>query len=730
MECVRPVYTKHSALGTTRQDTRVSFRIYQAINTMVPNLCKCVQQVRGLWKIYPVTSEARSRLLASGIMFKGKKIKLHDEDPFETDKIPSEKIIIRDLPIDVRDDDIISFLQEHCNKLTLRSPMIADKIRDNNNRMSDCLNGNRHIYVQSGFSTVLPEVAIIDEHRCRIYHESQALHCKRCQKDGHRVADFHACPAYIPEDERIQIFWQGWDPLSNFYACNVNIYEHVFTSSEHAYQYRKMIHIGNQKLADAVLQAKSPRDAKNIAHKVPADQLKDWDSIKCNVMREVLCAKMKSCKKYLNALFDSGSNCLIEGTMDMFWGCGQNAHIAATTDPYYLLGKNWLGTIHMDLRQYVLRNEFPPDGPAIQISNHTSRRCSETDDNTSLPDGTPRGTTTSVTPGDGVSATTSDTTTSVTSGDVISTISNSTITSAAGVSANPGGTTTSGDEVNANPGGTTTSVISGDGISAISSGTTTSVTSGDGISTTTSGTTTSLTPSDGISATTSGSATSGDGSSAISNCAITSVTSGDGVSPNPGGTPTSVISGDGVKPSPSGTSTSVISVDGVSVTPSGTTTSITPGDGVSATSSGTTTCITSGDAISDTQLSTPTDTDATSKSEPVLTDASEHEASIQSQDHEKEVCEDYTVSNITRIMRPLDQSSDTVSIAEEIQAAEIQKRRIVKHTKVKINPPLTPVQKGPLDNFISRVKRKLTPEKELDSSVNNQKQVCSETSKI
>ena len=43
-----------------------------------------------------------------------------------------------------------------------------------------------------------------------------------------------------------------------------------------------------------------------------------------------------------------------------------------------------------------------------------------------------------------------------------------------------------------------------------------------------------------------------------------------------------------------------------------------------------------------------------SKSEPVLTDASEHEVPIQFQDHEKEVCEDYTVSNITQIMRPLD----------------------------------------------------------------------------
>ena len=94
------------------------------------------------------------------------------------------------------------------------------------------------------------------------------------------------------------------------------------------------------------------------------------------------------------------------------------------------------------------------------------------------------------------------------------------------------------------------------------------------------------------------------------------------------------------------------------------------------------------------------------------------------------MCEDYTVSNISRIMQPLDQSSDTPSIAEEIQEAEIPKRRIVKPNKPKNKPPLTPLQKGPLDNFISRVKRKLTPEKELDASVNNQKQICSETSKI
>ena len=110
MACIQPVYTKHSTLGATQHDTQLPYRLYLAAYTRVPSHWKCVQQVKGLWKIYPTTIEARNKLLESGIMFKKHKITLLDRDPFLPDKIPLEKIIFRDVLLDVPDDEVIQFI--------------------------------------------------------------------------------------------------------------------------------------------------------------------------------------------------------------------------------------------------------------------------------------------------------------------------------------------------------------------------------------------------------------------------------------------------------------------------------------------------------------------------------------------------------------------------------------------------------------------------------------------
>ena len=624
MACIPPVYTKHSTLGATRHDTQLPYRLYLAANTMVPSHCKCVQQVKGLWKIYPATIEARNKLLESGIMFKKHKISLLDRDPFLTDKIPSEKIIFRDVPLDVPDDEVIQFLREHSN-VTLRSSIVCDRIRDNNNHLTDCFNGNRHVYVQSGFTPVLPEIATIGNHKCRIYHESQALSCKRCHEDGHRAIDINVCPAYIPEDNTIQIFWRSWDPLSNFYECKLEIYDHVFYSSEHAYQYQKMAHIGNEKLANEVLQAQTPKDAKNIANCVPSDKLQDWHNIKLDVMKEILVAKVKSCDKYRNALLGSGSNCLIEGTMDLYWGCGQTAYLASTTHPYYLPGQNWLGSIHSDIRHQVVHGQLPRNGPSRQPIRSTTPLCKPTDN-------PPRDVTSNI-------ATTA-------------TVGTSDAAPAVGISADAPTVGASADALTV-------------GVSAAAST---------------------------IPTTNTAPITTVDASSS-STPTVTDVTSN----------PVPVITD--------------VSVDLHEVSMQSQDSDSVQGPNCANSSTMTPTTITS--VVTPTPEASTSTTDINSA---IITTAEIH--------HQKEVCEDYTVSNISRIMQPLDQSSDTPSIAEEIQEAEIPKRRIVKPNKPKNKPPLTPLQKGPLDNFISRVKRKLTPEKELDASVNNQKQICSETSKI
>ena len=247
--------------------------------------------------------------------------------------------------------------------MKIRSSVISDRIRDHNNRFIDCLNGNRHVYAEAGFLPVLPGVATIGDYKCRIYHATQSITFNRCHEEGHRALDINTCPAYIPKDDSVQVFWKHLDPLSNFYVCKVNIYDHVFSSSEHAYQYRKMIHIGNQKLADEVRHASNPRAAKRLAHRVPSDKLLNWHNIKDQVMKEILIAKLQSCADYVAALRDSSTKQLIEGSMDLYWGCGQIYHLAVTTHPHYLPGKNCLGIIHSEIRHFVQNGQNPPDIP-------------------------------------------------------------------------------------------------------------------------------------------------------------------------------------------------------------------------------------------------------------------------------------------------------------------------------------------------------------------------------
>ena len=69
-------------------------------------------------------------------------------------------------------------------------------------------------------------------------------------------------------------------------------------------------------------------------------------------------------------------------------------------------------------------------------------------------------------------------------------------------------------------------------------------------------------------------------------------------------------------------------------------------------------------------------------------------------------------------------------IAQEIEEVETPRRRFMKTTSVKHKNIVTPVQRGPIDSFFNRVKRKLSPEKDQDAGGSEQKQVRSETRKI
>ena len=70
------------------------------------------------------------------------------------------------------------------------------------------------------------------------------------------------------------------------------MFDKVFQSSEQAYQWRFVNYLGLQKNSQDIMNASTPNEAKEIASRVPRGQHKDWHSIRCQVMKDILRANM------------------------------------------------------------------------------------------------------------------------------------------------------------------------------------------------------------------------------------------------------------------------------------------------------------------------------------------------------------------------------------------------------------------------------------------------------
>ena len=348
-----PLYVKHSVLGATRHDTLLAYRLCMLVNAVIPGHVRGARQVRGLWEIQAKTAVARDRLLQNGFIFNEKHIMLHKSDPFLSENIPSEKITFRDVPFGCSDEHIMKYVRSQ-SQLSIRSPVISGKIRDTKNQLTDFLNGDRYVYVEAGFSPALDTEAVIDGCKCRVWHPNQALKCRRCGKEGHRTTDNDKCSAFIDEPDDVITFWEAKHVFSNFYMCNINLFDIDFKSSEHCYQLCKLRYIGQDELAQDVLQCDTPKQAKEIAMQIPNHMLVQWHEQKCDVMYRILVAKAKCCDRFKEALIDSRNKLIYEGSVDSFWGVGMPGYYAKNTHPDFLWGSNVLENILMKIRDEIL----------------------------------------------------------------------------------------------------------------------------------------------------------------------------------------------------------------------------------------------------------------------------------------------------------------------------------------------------------------------------------------
>lgn len=147
-------------------------------------------------------------------------------------------------------------------------------------------------------------------------------------------------------DNERQVFFYEQDHyyLSNFSAFRVRYEGHWFDTSEQAYHYQRFT---DRHHRSAIRASSSAHEAFRYAQDNKADQRPDWDAVKVDIMRCILCAKADQHEYVRRKLLQTGDRELVENSWrDPFWGWGENRD-----------GKNMLGVLWMQVRNQLRLQE-------------------------------------------------------------------------------------------------------------------------------------------------------------------------------------------------------------------------------------------------------------------------------------------------------------------------------------------------------------------------------------
>ena len=311
-----------------------------------------------------IICEAKQTLLTTHIKIENRDVTLYADNPFEMGRRNenAERIVFRDFPLWETNSLICNFVKSMPQLTTLTDEVFNSKAWNNvTNGASSFTNGDRYMFVKKGFDPPIPEKVSIGDYTCRVWYASRDVHCKRCGSRTHKTSETGMCDYYTPPLDHVHAFNSG--PLSNFNRCAVHMGPLTFDSSEHAYQFRACEEHLRPDVAEQILHANTPREAKSIAAVIKnSDPSSHWNLVKYDVMRQVLRAKAESSEVFRQHLLDTGDKYLVESSVtDNYWGSGLSYNLTITTLPELFPGKNKLGKLLTELRM-ELRSHLVTDG--------------------------------------------------------------------------------------------------------------------------------------------------------------------------------------------------------------------------------------------------------------------------------------------------------------------------------------------------------------------------------
>ena len=264
----------------------------------------------------------------------------------------NDKITVKHLPLSVSNEEIRIMLEE--KGVHLVSSIMYSQIRDSDGHLTRFKSGDRFLYVK-------PRRKKIGNFPCLIFHNGQDINCIACGERSHKVGD-PTCTAKPRPNEQILVFKSYVHPLSNHFSCQLNIYEQVFRSAEHAYFWFMATDFGKPQPAEEIHKANHAGAAKRLSKNIANDETRwRWEEDNVQVMKDILCAKAKQCKEFYNCLMENKSNgiLLAEATPSKFWGTGLSLYVTQNCSPGFWPGHNMLGALLMEFSESLSGSDEP-----------------------------------------------------------------------------------------------------------------------------------------------------------------------------------------------------------------------------------------------------------------------------------------------------------------------------------------------------------------------------------
>ena len=130
------------------------------------------QKIKGLWRIYTWSREARDQLLIKGITINRIHVAVLDTNPNIVDNsTESVKLIIGNVPMSVANAEIEKTLKG-MSDVSFRSKMFDESYRDEDGKLTSFKSGRRYIYIQKP-SRPLPKFVQIMKWKATLYHFGQ-----------------------------------------------------------------------------------------------------------------------------------------------------------------------------------------------------------------------------------------------------------------------------------------------------------------------------------------------------------------------------------------------------------------------------------------------------------------------------------------------------------------------------------------------------------------------------